>query len=99
VAIELHEAKLFGLLLNGTYLLKGFRNRDIPRQLEHRTKSDPALRRKASGCITRLLRLLRAHSLIRKVSHHLYYRVTNVRQRLMTTVLGVHDTDVALFGA
>lgn len=32
--IETHEAKLFGVLLNGTYLLQGYRNRDIPRQLE-----------------------------------------------------------------
>ena len=78
VAIEPHEANLFGLLLNGTYLLQGFRNQDISRQLELKTKLDPVLRTKVSGCIIRLLRLLRNHGLIRNVSHRLYYRVTNL---------------------
>ena len=44
-------------------------------------------RRKASGRITRYLRLLRAHGLIRKVSGTRYYRVTPKGHQVMTTAL------------
>jgi len=49
-------------------------------------------RRRASGRTTRLLRLHRAHGLLRKVSHTFNSRITNKGQRLMTTALKLRKT-------
>ena len=89
--IDPGEAKLFATLLDGQFLLNGFRNRDICRRIfpPARTAQE---RRRASGRTTRLLRLLRAHGLIRKVSHTFNYRVTNKGQHLMATALKLRQT-------
>ena len=56
-------------------------------------------RRKASGRITRYLRLLRAHGLIRKVSGTRYYRVTPKGHQVMTTALKLRQMDVSRLAA
>ena len=76
---------------DGKFLLHGFRNRDICRRIFSPARSAQE-RRRASGRTTRLLRLLRAHGLIRKVSHTFNYRVTNKGQRLMATALKLRQT-------
>jgi len=89
--IDPEEAHLFATLLDGTFLLHGFRNKDICRRIFPRACT-PEDRRRASGRTTRLLRLFRAHGLLRKVSHTFNYRVTNKGQRLMTTALKLRKT-------
>ncbi len=89
--IDPEEAHLFATLLDGKFLLHGFRNRDICRRIFPRART-PEERRRASGRTTRLLRLLRAHGLLRKVSHTFNYRVTNKGQRLMATALKLRQT-------
>ena len=93
--IEPEEASLFQALLDGKFLLQGFHNRDIRSMLYPAAESNSAQRRQASGRITRLLRLFRAHGLIKKVSHTLYYRVTNRGQHVMTTALRLREIDIA----
>jgi hypothetical protein len=93
--IQPEEARLFGILLDGKFFLQGFRNRDLRRALYPGDDAGPATRRKASGRVTRLLRLLRAHGLVRKVSHTLYYRVTQRGQHILTTALRLREIDVA----
>jgi hypothetical protein len=85
------EAELFATLLDGEYLLHGFRNKDLRCRIYPRARTADD-RRRASGRITRMLRLLRAHGLIRKVSHTFNYRVTPKGQRLMTTSLKLRRT-------
>ena len=55
---------------------------------------DPHRRRQASGRVTRWFRLLRAHGLIRKVSHTRYYRVTPTGHRVMTIALKLRQTNL-----
>lgn len=82
-------------MLKGEFLLKGFTNRDLREQLESGKMTHPQQRRRASGRTTRRLRLLRAHGLIRKVSHTRYYRVTAKGHQIMTAALKVRAADVA----
>jgi hypothetical protein len=89
------EAVVFAAVLKGEFLLKGFTNRDLREQLEPRPSPDPQERRRVSGRMTRRLRLLRAHGLIRKVSGTRYYRVTPKGQQIMTAALKLRDADVA----
>lgn len=93
------EAVVFAAVLKGEFLLKGFTNRDLREQLEPRRSNDPQERRRVSGRITRLLRLLRAHGLIRKVSGTRYYRVPPKGQQIMTAALKLRDADVAKLAA
>jgi hypothetical protein len=96
--IALDEAKAFAALLDGEFLLHGFRNEDIRRRLlpQARTKAE---RRRAAGKVTRLLRLFRAHGLIRKVSGTFNYRVTPKGQQLMSTSLNVRNLNLDTLAA
>jgi hypothetical protein len=93
------DAGLFRAVLRGEHLLKGFRNQDLRHILTSRDDTDPVKRRRASGRITRQLRLLRAHGLIRKVSGTSYYRITSKGHHVMTTALRIRDLDVAQIAA
>lgn len=89
------DAAVFAAVLKGQFLLKGFTNRDLREQLSPSKVRDPQQQRRASGRTTRLLRLFRAHGLIRKVSGTRYYRVTAKGQRIMNAALKLRDADVA----
>jgi hypothetical protein len=89
------EAAVFEVVLQGRFHLKGFTNRHVRNLLAPRPISDPQERRRASARITRLLRLLRAHRLIGKVSGTRYYRVTLRGQRIMSAALKLRDANVA----
>ncbi len=54
------DAGLFRAVLRGEHLLKGFRNQDLRHILNSRDETDPVKCRRASGRITRQMRLLRA---------------------------------------
>jgi hypothetical protein len=97
--IDPEEARLFSLLVDGKFLLQGFRNRDLRERLMPHLGKNPHERRRASSRISRLLRLLRAHALIRKVSTTSYYRVTHHGQHLMTTVLRLRELTVHAIAA
>ena len=92
--ISLEDAALFRVVLRGEFMVQGFRNRDLQDHLVPNTKSDPIQRRQTSGRITRWLRLLRAHGLIRKVSGTRYYRVTMKGHHVMTAALKIREIDV-----
>lgn len=92
-------AALFEAILKGEHLVQGFRNKDLRRVLAATDEEDPARRRRSSGRITRHLRLLRAHGLIRKVSKTSYYRITNKGHLVMTTALRIRELDVARIAA
>ena len=97
--IDPEEARLFDVLLRGQFLVQGFRNRDVRQTLYPRDERLHDSRRKASGRTTRLLRLLRVHGLIRKVSHTFYYRITQKGHYLMTTALKLRQIDLRQLAA
>jgi hypothetical protein len=87
------DATLFRAVLRGEFLIRGFTSKELRRQLLPESERDPAQRKRASGRITRWIRLLRAHGLVRKVSNTRYYRVTEKGQTLMTTALRLRETN------
>jgi hypothetical protein len=93
------EAAVFAVVLQGQFLLKGFTNRDLRQRLGASQAAEAKDRRRESGRTTRLLRLLRAHGLIRKISGTRYYRVTPKGQRIMTAALKLRDADVTKLAA
>jgi hypothetical protein len=90
--IDPEEAKLFAVLTEGQFLLVGFRNADLRERLfpHARPHSDAACQ--ASGQLTRRLRLLRAHGLIRKVTGTFYYRITKHGHQVMATALKLRES-------
>lgn len=93
--VSRQEAKVFETVLDGRFLLQGFRNRDLRKRLAQGRQEDVQQARRTSARITRTLRLLRAHRLIRKVSGTRYYRVTSTGHRVMTAALKLRDADIA----
>lgn len=93
------EAPLFKTILHGEFALQGFQNRDLRRELYPDALADPGQRRHVAARITRWLRLLRAHRLIKKVTRTRYYRITDKGHRVMTTALRFRETDLALLAA
>src|SRR3970282_979755 len=78
----------------GEFIANGFRNRDLLPLLCHDAASDPHTRRRASACITRLLPLLRAHRLIRKIEHTHRYQLTHRGRQLVTAVLTASEASI-----
>lgn len=93
------EAKVFQAVLGGQFLLRGFTNRNLRQCMGEPEPPDEQEQRRQSGRITRLLRLLRAHGLIQKVSGTRYYRVTTKGQRIMGAALRLRNADVTKFAA
>ena len=93
------DAEVFRVVLSGDFAIQGFRNKDLRERLGLGNPKDPVARHRASGRITRHLRLLRAHGLIRKISGTRYYRVTQKGHHAMTTALRLREIDIEKLAA
>ena len=90
------EAALFEAILHGEHLLHGFTNSRVHSiRFPTPPPADPD-RRRRSARLSRKLRLLRAHGLIRKVPRTHGYRITAKGHQIMTTALLFRHSDVAL---
>jgi len=69
------------------------------RALQPEVAADPGQRRYVAGRVTRWLRLLRAHGLIKTVTRTRDYRLTDKGHHVMTTALRFRETDRALLAA
>ncbi len=74
-------------------MVEGLRNRDL-RGLLYPRKGTPEEERRRCGRVTRLLALLRAHGLIRKVSGTHRYQVCERGRRLLTALLAAGNANV-----
>jgi hypothetical protein len=89
------DAKLLALLLTGAFAIQGFRNRDLYALLYPDPTPPPEERRRRSNRITRTLRLLRAHGLIRKVPRTTYYRVSEKGHRVISTTTTLRNLQLS----
>lgn len=90
-----NETKLFRAVLHGEFLLRGFRNANIRALLFPITNSDEEKRRNM-GRTSRLILLLRAHGLIKKVPKTRLYRITPKGHLVMSTSLIFRNTNISL---
>jgi len=92
--IHSDDARVFEVVLSGEHLLQGFRNGDV-RDALYGNAQDAAARKRASGRVTRVLALLRAHKLIKRVARTFWYRVTKHGHHIMSTALQLRKLDLA----
>ena len=74
-------------------MVNGIRNRDLVEALYPTETTDPAERRKRSARVTRLIRLLRAHGLLQKVSKTHRYQVRAEARTTILALLAAHGAD------
>lgn len=86
--LKAEEQGLFLAVLCGANRVNGFRNRDIVATL-YRPTRNPAEQRRRMQRVSRQLRLLRAHKLIRKVPRAHRYQVTEKGDAIMTAAVRI----------
>jgi hypothetical protein len=88
------DARLLEVIARGEFALTGFRNADLREALYGATPTDPQLRRRQSARVTRLLRLLRAHRLIRKLPHTHRYVLAAPGATIAVAITAARNTSV-----
>jgi hypothetical protein len=81
------DARLLEAVNRGEFTVNGFRNRDLRTLLYGDAPADPDGAKRSAAKVTRQLRLLRAHRLIRKVPHTHRYLLTDVGRTTINTLL------------
>jgi hypothetical protein len=79
------DDSLLAVILHGEYMVNGFRNRDIREKLFGVTDDFLQINR-LSGRVTRLIRLLRAHHLIRKITSTKRYLPTRRGRKFLVAL-------------
>lgn len=85
---------LFTAINRGDFLINGLRNRDRQKLLYDGEAESAAERRRRSAAVSRKLRMLRAHGLIRKVSRTHRYHVTGAARVILVAVLTTARTSL-----
>ena len=88
------DASLFKAVNDGEFVLSGFRNRDIVRRLYSSAAKDGVEKKRHTARITRLLRILRAHGLIKKIPTTHRYQVTDRGRTIIAAVLTARDASL-----
>ena len=89
------DGALLQAVNHGEFAINGFRNRDLRRLLYGHSPATPEQTRKVSAKVTRQLRLLRAHGLIRKVPKTHRYVLTDHGRTTITAILAARQADTA----
>jgi hypothetical protein len=88
------DVRLFQAVLRGEHRLHGFRNADLRRVL-HGEAKDPAVRRRQSTAVGRLLKRLHVRGLLAKVPRTRRWRVTDTGHRLLGAVVRLYQHGLA----
>lgn len=86
------DVVLLRAVARGEHTINGFTNKDL-RILIHGPQSNQTDTRRASAAVTRQIRLLRAHGLIRKVPKRHRYHLTRKGQLAITALLTAREAD------
>jgi hypothetical protein len=86
------DMNLLSAVSHGEFTINGFRNRDLREKLFAASDS-PDEQRRQSGKVTRMLRMLRAHRLIKKVSGTHRYVLTDRGRSIITALLQASKAD------
>jgi hypothetical protein len=88
------DSGLLSAIGQAEFLLTGFRNRDLRALLFKDEPSSPEEAKRRANKVTRLIRMLRAHKLIRKVSKSTRYQITPHGQQVITALKATQNTAV-----
>lgn len=92
---EKHDGALLEAIARGEFTVNGFRNRDLRHLLYGSVQVTDQTRRRQSGAITRQIRLLRAHHLIRKLPKTHRYQLTDLGRTLVTAISAAKHADTS----
>jgi len=87
------DAALLEAVHSGQWTINGFRNRDLRLALFGPT-TDPCAKRKQAARITRSLALLRAHGIIKKVTHTHRYHLTDRGREIITALQAARKSTI-----
>ena len=88
------ETLLFKSVLRGEFLLHGFRSADL-RKLRFDHPRTPEEKRRQMGRTSRLIGMLRAHELVKKVPKTRLYRITQKGHLVMSTSLYFRNSEIS----
>jgi hypothetical protein len=84
------DLALLRAVSRGEFCVSGFRNRDVQAHLYTSAAASREEARRRSGRVSRLLRLLRAHGLIRKLPKSHRYKLSDKGRQVATAILAAH---------
>lgn len=87
------DAALLRALSRGEWTIAGLRNRDLQRLLYLGEPRDKKAARRRSAAVSRKLRLLRVHGLIRKLPHTHRYLVTEPGRAILTALVAAQEAN------
>jgi hypothetical protein len=88
------DGALLEAISRGEFTLSGLRNRDLRSLLYSSKPSSKVLQRRQAAAITRRLKLLRVHGILRKLSGTHRYQLTPQGRRIVTALLAARNADV-----
>ena len=88
------DQPLLQIISRGEFTLSGFRNRDIVGHLYPDGFASESDRPKAAARVTRLLRILRAHGIIRKIPHTHRYLLTRKGREITSAIIQTYNTPI-----
>jgi hypothetical protein len=92
--LEDQDRRLLEIISRGEFTINGLRNKDLQPLLYPTAAKSAEERRRRSSAVSRKLRLLRAHHLIRKVPASHRYHVTPVGRQIATAVIAASNATV-----
>lgn len=92
------DAALLAIVYRGEFVITGLRNRDVRRLLYADTR-DALTRHRRAAQVTRQLRLLRGHGVLRKISRTHRYQLTPNGRVVVAALLAARQADTATLAA
>ncbi len=89
------DARLLEAVSRGEFALTGFRNRDLRTLLHGNATTSKKEQRRQAGAITRKLRLLRAHGLIRKIARTHRYQLSDKGRATIMALMTARQANTA----
>jgi len=89
------DATLLAAVARGEFALRGFANRDLRPLLLGQDPTCPKRRKSRAAAVTRKLRMLRAHGLIRKIPKSHRYQLTESGRSVILALLAARNADAA----
>lgn len=89
------DQELLAAVNRGEFAINGFRNRDLLPLLYGKRPSDPASAKRLAAKVTRQIRMLRAHGVIKKIPKTHRYELTAAGRTTINAVLTVSQTQIS----
>ena len=89
------DLALFKAVTDGRFTINGFRNRDLQTMLFLKPPASEKEKRQRTGKVSRLIRLLRAHHLVKRVSNTYRYLLTQRGAEILRSILSMTHITLA----